>query len=113
MFSARTSAVAHVAIVTTLPLKSRPNCETYSSSALRTAVPPCGQGFDQFILGARDFRHRIEEFQVHRSHVGDHSDFRLRDFRQRAISPACDMPISMTATSCSGSSFSSISGNPK
>ena len=29
------------------------------------------------------------------------------------ISPACDMPISMTATSCSGSNFRSISGRPK
>ena len=29
------------------------------------------------------------------------------------ISPACDIPISMTAMSCSGSSFRSIRGRPK
>ena len=34
-------------------------------------------------------------------------------FASAAISPPCDMPISMTAASCSGSSFSSISGSPK
>src|SRR5262252_6459604 len=34
--------------------------------------------------------------------------------RARAvISPGCDMPISMTATSCPGSSLSSMSGSPK
>src|ERR1700728_1531147 len=28
--------------ITSFPLKSRPNWETYSSSAFSTAVPPCG-----------------------------------------------------------------------
>ena len=43
MFSARTSAVGFNPNRTTLPLKSRPNWHTYSSSAFNTAVPPCGR----------------------------------------------------------------------
>ena len=72
-----------------------------------------GQGLDQFVLCARDFGDRLEKLQVDGRHVGHHADLGLRDLRQGGDLSACDIPISMTAISCSGSSFSSISGRPK
>ena len=71
---------------TTLPLNSRPNCETYSSSAFRMAVPSGGEGLDQFVFSARNVSNGVEEFKMHRSYVGDHSGFRLSDLGQR-----CDL----------------------
>ena len=86
MFSARTSAgiqaVGFNPNMTTLPLKSRPNWLTYSSSAFNTAVPPCGKSFDQFIFCARDSSDRVEVLQMHRGNVRDHRLVRQRDASQ-------------------------------
>ena len=50
---------------------------------------------------------------MHRSHQVTTPQLGLASFASAVISPACDMPISITAISCSGSSFSSCSGRPK
>ncbi len=72
-----------------------------------------GKSFDQFVLGAGDTGERIEEFKMHGSDVGDDALIGSAMRARAAISPGCDMPISTTARSYSGSSVSRPSGRPK
>ncbi len=71
------------------------------------------KGLNQFIFRARDAGNRIETLQMYGSNICDHRLIGQGDTGQAAISPACDIPISTTATSYSGSSVSSPSGRPK
>ena len=54
---------------------------------------PCGrERFDQLVFRPRDSRKRIEKLEVDRRHVGHHSNFGLRDLRQRANFPRVRHP---------------------
>src|ERR1035438_7044102 len=113
MFSARTSAGTPAVGLnpnrTTLPLKSRPNWLTYSSSAFNTAVPPWGRAsissyFARAIPAMESKLSRCTGATlVTTAWFG-------RAMRAKAeISPGWDIPISTTARSYSGSRVSSPS----
>ena len=113
IFSARTSAEAAVPYIFTLPLKSRPNCETYSSSAFSTAVPPAGNDSISSYLARAMPASESKNSRCTGATFVTTPISGCAIFASARISPACDIPISITATSCSGSSFNNISGRPK
>jgi hypothetical protein len=81
--------------------------------AIEECDPMSGQALHQLIFGARDARHAIGKIlRVGAADVGDDTPIGVSDAGQRRDFAGCDIPISITAISCSGSSLSSCKGMP-
>ena len=86
MFSARNRGRSLRAIKHYFPFKVASELRDVLIVRVQDGCSSGGQGFDQFVLGPRNGAHGFEVLQVNRRHNRDHSDFRLRDLRQR-----CDL----------------------